>query len=96
MLLLLNFLGADFLTKFIGDVAQFVFELELREADIFEILFLDAPLTIEGARFVLIFLGLLLEAVEVLEMLGVHCFAGWLRCDAVEVITACLVAGKEK
>ena len=72
MLLLLNFLGADFLTKFIGDVAQFVFELELREADIFEILFLDAPLTIEGARFVLIFLGLLLEPIEVAEVVGVE------------------------
>lgn len=72
MLLLLNFLGADFLTEFIGDVAQFVFELELREADVFEIFLLDAPLTIEGAGFVLEFLGLLLETVEVLEVLAVH------------------------
>ena len=44
----------------------------MREANIFEILFLDAPLTIEGARFVLIFLGLLLEPIEVAEVVGVE------------------------
>ena len=72
MLLLLDFLGADFLAEFVGDVAELFFELELGETDVFEFVFLDAALAVVGAGLVLVFLGLSLETVEVLEVLVVH------------------------
>ena len=72
MLLLLDFLGAYFLTELVGDVAELFFELELGETDVFEFVFLDAALAVVGAGLVLVFLGLSLESVEVLEVLIVH------------------------
>lgn len=72
MFILLNFLRADFLTELIGNISEFLLELELSQSDVLEFVLFDAALMIVGACLILELLGLLLEGVEVLNGLVVH------------------------